>query len=131
MIRPSAEYLRSALHNKDGMPVAWHNSLAVLGMVVVVFCATAWTAVPLVGTLLGTFPTMDYLIILAKGDEFTGRASAGGAALAAAFGLLAAIVVLFVLSLAPRHGSWKLSATCEPTSTARTPAWPRPSSSTC
>ncbi|MGV1037057.1 MAG: FUSC family protein [Candidatus Nanopelagicales bacterium] len=172
MIRPPAEYLRSSLHNKDGMPVAWQNSLAVLlgiaislvlglsldnflggrtllvsaitgmflsllalvgpffmalrlilgvgllmivttglavvavghawlavlGMVVVVFCATVWTAIPLVGTSLGTFPTMGYLIILAKGEEFTGGASAGRVALASAVGLLSAIIVLFILS---------------------------------
>lgn len=75
-----------------------HAWIAVAGIVVVVFCATVWTAIPLVGALLGTFPTMGYLIILAKGETFTGGASAGRTALAAAMGLAAAVVVLLILS---------------------------------
>lgn len=172
MIAPTKEYLRSALGNAAGMPVAWRNSLAVflgivtagvlgslldsgagqktmpvaivtgmflsllavvgpffmslrliiavgalmvvtnslavvaagqpwiavVGVVILVFCATVWTAIPLVGRLLGTFPTMTYLIILAKGQTFTGGASAGRVALASAVGVLSAIIVLLILS---------------------------------
>ncbi|MBP7972192.1 MAG: FUSC family protein [Candidatus Nanopelagicales bacterium] len=75
-----------------------HAWIAVLGMVIVVFCATLWTAIPLVGGLLGTFPTMSYLILLAKGQVFTGGASAGRVALASAVGVLSGILVLLIMS---------------------------------
>ena len=55
-----------------------HAWLAVAGMVVVVFIGTVWTAIPLVGRLLGTFPAIVYLLILARGRTFTGVLRGGG-----------------------------------------------------
>lgn len=72
--------------------------LAVAGMVFLVFVATLWTALPTVGMLLGTFPTIVYLLILAKGSTLTGSADEVRAMLGAAAGLLGAIVTLLILT---------------------------------
>ena len=74
---------------------AW---VAVIGMVLLTFVATVWTAIPMVGGLLGAFPTILFLLILAKGETFTGGSSAGRVALGAAAGLVAALVVLVIMS---------------------------------
>jgi hypothetical protein len=75
-----------------------HPWLAVVGMVVLVFLGTVWTAIPLVGSLIGSFPIIGFLLILAKGEAFTGGAVAGRVMLATAAGLLAALIVLVVVS---------------------------------
>ncbi|MFN8124907.1 MAG: FUSC family protein [Candidatus Nanopelagicales bacterium] len=74
---------------------AW---LAVLGMVVVVFICTLWTALPLAGRLVGTFPAIVYLVLLAQNDKMTGGASAPRAMLAVGAPMLAALVVALVMS---------------------------------
>ena len=72
--------------------------LATLGMVFLVFVATVWTAIPVIGPLLGTFPTIVYLLLLAKGTTLTQSADEVGAMLGAAAGLLGALVTLVILS---------------------------------
>lgn len=74
---------------------AW---LAVLSMVFLAFVATVWTAIPMVGGLLGAFPTILFLLIVAKGEAFTGGGSAGNVMLGAAAGVVAALVVLVIMS---------------------------------
>ncbi len=74
---------------------AW---IAVLGMILVVFIATLWRAVPLVGVLLGTFPTILYILILARYQDFTGGATAGRVMLGVLAGILAALIVLVVFT---------------------------------
>ncbi|TXH41307.1 MAG: FUSC family protein [Actinobacteria bacterium] len=74
-----------------------HAWLAVAGMVVVVFIGTVWTAIPLVGRLLGTFPAIVYLLILARGRTFTGGAAGWRVLLASLVAVVAALLVLLVL----------------------------------
>lgn len=74
-----------------------HAWLAVAGMVVVVFIGTVWTAIPLVGRLLGTFPAVVYLLILARGRTFTGGAAGWRVLLASLVAVVAALLVLVIL----------------------------------
>lgn len=74
-----------------------HAWLAVAGMVIVVFIGTVWTAIPLVGRLLGTFPAIMYLLILARGRTFTGGAAGWRVVLASLVAILAALIVLCIL----------------------------------
>ena len=75
-----------------------HPWLAVAGMVVLVFVGTVWTSIPLVGSMIGNFPIIGFLLILAKGQAFTGGAAAGRVMLATVAGLVAALIVLVVFS---------------------------------
>jgi len=75
-----------------------HPWLAVAGMVVLVFVGTVWTSIPLVGSMIGNFPIIGFLLILAKGQAFTGGAAAGRVMLATVAGLIAALIVLVVFS---------------------------------
>ena len=75
-----------------------HAWIAVAGMVLLVFISTVWTALPMVGGLLGSFPTICYLLIIARGEAFTGGASAGRVMLASAVSIVAALGVLVVFS---------------------------------
>lgn len=81
-----------------GIAAAGRPWLAVVGMVFLVFVATVWTALPIVGPLLGTFPTIIYLLLLAKGSALAGSADEGRAMLAAAAGVAGALVTLLLLS---------------------------------
>lgn len=93
--------------------------LAVLGMVVLVFIGAVWTAIPLAGGMLGSFPTIVYLIVLAKGASVTGGATAPRAMLGAAAAIVAGLVVVVVMSgWDPRKvtraavaGAWSPTAT--------------------
>ena len=75
-----------------------HAWLAVAGMVVLVFVGSVWTAIPLVGSLIGNFPIIVFLLILVKGQTFTGGAAAGRVMLATAAGVVAALIVLAIFS---------------------------------
>lgn len=75
-----------------------HAWLAVVGIVVLVFVGTVWTAIPLVGGLLGSFPTLVYLMILAQGPKLTGGGIAGRVMLGAVVGIVGALVVLLLFS---------------------------------
>lgn len=79
-----------------GMAVvgAQNAFVAVLGMVLVVFIATLWRAIPLLGQLLGAFPTILYLLILARYQTFTGGADAWHVMLGVLPGIAAALIVL-------------------------------------
>lgn len=72
--------------------------LATLGMVFLVFIATVWTSIPMIGPLLGTFPTIVYLLLLAKGTTLTESADEIGSMLGAAAGLLGALITLVIMS---------------------------------
>lgn len=74
---------------------AW---IAVISMVFVTLVATLWTAIPMVGGLLGVFPTILFLLILAKGETFTGGSSAGRVMIGTAAGVVASLIVLVVMS---------------------------------
>lgn len=88
-----------------------HAWLAVLAMVVLVFVGTLWTAVPVAGRLLGTFPGIVYLLILGDSDKFTGGGEAWRVMLAVLVGIVSAVLVLLLLSgRDPRKVTRKMTA---------------------
>lgn len=96
-----------------------HAWLAVLGIVILVFVGTVWTAIPLVGGPLGSFPTLVYVMVLAQGQTLTGGGVAGRVMLGSVVGVVGGLVVLVAFSgWDPRKatrglvaGSWGSGAT--------------------
>ena len=77
------------------MAVRDHPVTAALTMAAVAMVTSVWTALPVVGRIFSSLPTLVFVMLLAKGQEFTGAASTLDVGLA----VLAAVAVPMVVAV--------------------------------
>ena len=81
------------------MAVRDHPVTAALTMAAVAMVTSVWTALPVVGRIFSSLPTLVFVMLLAKGQEFTGAASTLEVGLAVLAAVAVPMVVAVLLSV--------------------------------